>query len=169
MNRLFKRLISLLVAAVISYVVYGSQSTKMRSRDDSPRATPSVSTTRSSANPTSPSAVPGAGPSSTNGAAGSGIGFRSRTRLVEHYEKHGREFGSISLDTYLAMAQTLRDAPAGGMVLEIVRPADGVVSRFDKSNGAFLAFNPDRTIRTYFKPNDGESYFRRQAKRPPAP
>ncbi len=67
------------------------------------------------------------------------------------------------------MAQTLRDAPAGGMVLEIVRPADGVVSRFDKSNGAFLAFNPDRTIRTYFKPNDGESYFRRQAKRPPAP
>ena len=165
-----KRLIAFLVAAVIAYVVYGSQNTTARSRDTTQRRAPSARANGAPANAmspsTSPMAVPGARTSSANGA---GIGFRSRTRLVEHYEKHGREFGSISLDTYLAMAQTLRDAPAGGMVLEIVRPADGVVSRFDKSNGAFLAFNPDRTIRTYFKPNDGESYFRRQAKRPPAP
>ena len=36
----------------------------------------------------------------------------------------------------------------------------------DRSSGTFLAFNPDLTIRTFFKPNDGESYFHRQSKRP---
>lgn len=61
-------------------------------------------------------------------------------------------------------AQELRDRQAGGDVLEIKR-ADGVVTRFDRSSGDFLAFNPDLTIRTFFKPNDGERYFQRQGKR----
>lgn len=92
------------------------------------------------------------------------IGFASRQKLIEHYEKHGHEFGTINQAEYLRQAQTLRDRPAGGEVLETVR-ADGVVTRFDRATGAFLAFNPDATIRTYFKPNDGEAYFRRQSKR----
>lgn len=70
---------------------------------------------------------------------------------------------------YLSMAQTLRDEPVSSNVLEIVRDADRVVSRFDKRTGAFLAFDRDGTIRTFFKPNDGERYFRRQATRPPSP
>lgn len=40
-----------------------------------------------------------------------------------------------------------------------------VGARFDRKISAFLASNPDLTIRTYFKPNDGERYFRRQSKR----
>jgi len=163
-----KRLLALLVAAAISYVVYDSQNTNARLRDNAPRPTPAASANRTPTTSASPSAS-NTGASSPNSGVRSNVGFRSRTRLVEHYEKHGREFGTISMDTYLAMAQTLRDAPTNSTVLEIVRPADGVVSRFDKEKGAFLAFNPDRTIRTYFKPNDGEAYFRRQAKRPPAP
>ncbi|MEO7041884.1 MAG: hypothetical protein ABI035_06470, partial [Gemmatimonadaceae bacterium] len=63
---------------------------------------------------------------------------------------------------YLREAQTLRDEPAGGNVLEIRRP-DGTVSRYDRATGAFIAFNADGTIRTFFKPNNGEAYFRRQA------
>jgi hypothetical protein len=92
------------------------------------------------------------------------IGFASRQKLIEHYEKHGREFGAITQAEYLRQAQSLRDRAAGGEVLEIVR-ADGVITRFDRATGAFLAFNPNATIRTYFKPNDGEAYFRRQSKR----
>ena len=49
--------------------------------------------------------------------------------------------------------------------LEAVR-RDGVATRFDRDTGAFIAFNTDGTIRTFFKPNDGERYFRRQAERP---
>lgn len=92
------------------------------------------------------------------------IGFASRQKLVEHYEKHGREFGAVDQAEYLRQAQTLRDRPAGNEVLEVVRD-DGVITRFDRSSGAFLAFNPDLTIRTFFKPNAGEAYFRRQSKR----
>lgn len=92
------------------------------------------------------------------------VGFTSARSLDEHYEKHGHEFGSVTKQQYLAMAQALRDVATGGPVLEAVR-RDGVITRFDRDSGAFIAVNPDRTIRTFFKPNDGERYFRRQAER----
>ncbi len=92
------------------------------------------------------------------------IGFASRRGMEEHFQKHGAEFGNITLDEYLLQAQTLRDSPLNGNILEAKR-ADGVVTRFDKKTGSFLATNPDKTIRTFFRPNDGERYFRRQAER----
>lgn len=91
-----------------------------------------------------------------------GPGFRSRRQFEEHYAKHGREFGNISPQEYLLRAQALRDVPAGGSILQAVTP-DGIVSRFDRRSGAFGAYNPDRTIRTFFIPNAGERYFHRQA------
>jgi pyocin large subunit-like protein len=93
-----------------------------------------------------------------------GPGFRSKKQFDEHFEKHGAEFGKITQQEYLRLAQELRDAPKGGPILETVR-TDGVITRFDKRKGYFGAFNPDRTIRTFFVPNDGERYFRRQAQR----
>ncbi len=95
----------------------------------------------------------------------SGPGFRTRQQFDEHYRKHGSEFGSISQQEYLRLAQELRDARAGGLILEYVRPG-GVITRFDRRKGYFGAYNPDRTIRTFFIPNDGERYFRRQARKP---
>jgi hypothetical protein len=97
-------------------------------------------------------------------AARHAIGFRSRALLVEHYRKHGREFGPVSMSEYLVRAQALRDCRAGGDVLQIER-ADGVTTRFDRRSGAFLAFGRDGVIRTFFRPRDGERYFRRQALR----
>jgi pyocin large subunit-like protein len=94
-----------------------------------------------------------------------GPGFRSSQQFNEHYQKHGREFGSITQAEYLRLAQELRDAPVGGPILEAIKPG-GVISRFDRRKGYFGAYNRDRTIRTFFIPNDGERYFVRQAKRP---
>lgn len=96
----------------------------------------------------------------------SGPGFRSRAQLDEHYAKHGAEFGRISEQEYLRLAQELRDTPAspGGPILE-ARRHDGEFSRFDRRHGFFGAYNPDGTIRTFFIPNDGERYFQRQARR----
>jgi len=94
----------------------------------------------------------------------SDIGFASRQRLREHYEKHGAEFGSITIEQYLLRAQTLRDRSAGGDVLEFTRE-DGVTTRYDRDTGDFIAFDSDGTIRTYFKPNTGERYFLRQRDR----
>ena len=92
------------------------------------------------------------------------IGFASHQKLQDHYRKHGREFGPISEKEYLRLAQELRDRPAGGEVLKALR-ADGVTTRFDRKSGAFLAFNRDGFIRTFFRPNEGEAYFRRQSNR----
>ncbi len=97
----------------------------------------------------------------------SSIGFRSRTRLEEHFAKHGAEFAAATANDYLAMAQRVRALPPSATVLELTRPTDGVISKFDRESGAFLAFDADSTIRTFFKPNDGEAYFKRQARRSP--
>jgi len=93
-----------------------------------------------------------------------GAGFRTSTLLAEHFRKHGREFGAADESEYLRLARSLRDRPAEDGVLE-ARREDGVVTRFDLATGAFLAFDPNGTIRTFFKPNQGEAYFRRQAAR----
>jgi pyocin large subunit-like protein len=95
----------------------------------------------------------------------SGPGFRSRAQFDEHYAKHGREFGKISRAQYLELAQELRDAPAGGPILEARKPG-GIFTKFDRRTGYFGAYNADRTIRTFFIPSQGESYFHRQARRP---
>lgn len=94
----------------------------------------------------------------------SGPGFRSRAQFEEHYQKHGAEFGAIGKAEYLRLAQDLRDSRAGGPILESRRPS-GEFSRFDLRHGYFGAYNRDGTIRTFFIPNDGERYFRRQARR----
>ena len=92
------------------------------------------------------------------------IGFRSTAKLRDHWRKHGREFGSVTEAQYLLMAQSLRDAPLSGVIAAAVQPG-GTLSRFDRSSGAFLAYDPDLTIRTFFKPDAGEAYFRRAARR----
>jgi hypothetical protein len=94
------------------------------------------------------------------------IGFASKQKLNDHYQKHGKEFGKISREEYLRLAQELRDHPSNENTLEASR-SDGVVTRFDRKTGAFLAFNPDGVIRTFFRPNDGEAYFWRQIRRLP--
>jgi len=98
------------------------------------------------------------------GRSASSVGFASRERLQEHYQKHGAEFGNISMEEYLRAAQTLRDRSLGAAVVEAIR-TDGVITRFDRDTGTFIAFNRDGVIRTCFRPNDGEAYFRRQLKR----
>ena len=97
-------------------------------------------------------------------AFGRSVGFADERRLDQHFDKHGAEFGRITRQDYLHQAQLLRDTKVGGPVLEAVR-ADGVITRFDRHTGAFIAFNRDGVIRTFFKPNDGERYWRRQAER----
>lgn len=91
-------------------------------------------------------------------------GFRDRRKLDDHYQRHGSDFRSKSAAEYDAAACALRDAPLGAGVLELERD-DGVLCRFRRSDGAFLAFRSDGTVLTFFKPERGESYFRDQSTR----
>jgi pyocin large subunit-like protein len=92
------------------------------------------------------------------------IGFRSKQKFDQHFQKHGREFGNITQAQYLAMAQDIRDAPLSKRVIETVQ-SNGAFSRFDRQTGGFIAFDRDLTLRTFFRPDDGENYFWRAAKR----
>ena len=84
--------------------------------------------------------------------------------MHDHFDKHGAEFGHITEIQYLQMAQALRDAPLSNRILEATQ-IDGTISRFDRQTGAFMAFDTDLTIRTFFHPDGGEAYFRRAANR----
>jgi hypothetical protein len=146
-----------LLAAATVAGLFGSRDGRTAVREAPPATAPAPPAT-----PPPPAATaPDAGRVTGSGKTG----FRSETHLREHHDKHGREFGAVSRQEYLALAQTLRDRPLGPRVTEAVR-ADGVVTRFDRDSGAFIAFDPDGTIRTFFKPRDGEAYFRRQRDRP---
>jgi pyocin large subunit-like protein len=112
----------------------------------------------------SPASAAAAAPTARQAEARPSVGFRTPRALAEHFDKHGAEFRAATPRQYLALAQALRDRPAGGGVLELVRD-DGVITRFDRASGAFIAFERDGVIRTFFIPNDGERYFQRQAKR----
>jgi hypothetical protein len=157
---LFNRRMSgwkLLSWALAALALFGVGCRSSNPQAPAQRAAPQASVNAGRANPANP---PGAG------VIRSEIGFASRRKFREHYEKHGSEFGAISEEEYLRQAQILRDSPVGGNILEVTR-GDGVITRFDRKTDAFLAFDRDLTIRTYFKPNDGERYFVRQSKRQP--
>lgn len=107
------------------------------------------------------SAAPTASSAASTAHVDATVGFTSERSLDEHYKKHGREFGTVTRAQYLRLAQELRDAPAGGAIREALRD-DRVITRFDTRSGAFLAFHDDKSIRTFFVPNDGLRYFERQ-------
>jgi pyocin large subunit-like protein len=95
--------------------------------------------------------------------AAGGRGFRTQHLLEEHFTKHGHEFGQITRDQYLHMAQQLRDSKPGKNVLE-ARRSDGGGAKFDKRFGWFVAYDADGTLRTFFVPNEGIRYFERQGR-----
>jgi pyocin large subunit-like protein len=99
-----------------------------------------------------------------NGQTRQRIGFRTNAKFDDHFVKHGREFGDISKSEYLEMAQQLRDAPLSDDIIE-ARQARGNFARFDRRSGAFMAFEEDLVILTFFRPDDGEDYFRRAVRR----
>jgi hypothetical protein len=123
---------------------------------------------RQSGSPAATASIPAPGGTGTAPASPAlvhpEIGFRDADHLDQHFQKHGAEFGEVTETEYLHLAQALRDRPAGGPVLESVR-SDGVIARFDRSSGGFLAFDRDLTIRTFFRPYDGERYYVRQLTR----
>jgi len=90
-------------------------------------------------------------------------GFRTPHLLQDHFAKYGRQFGNITVEQYLHLAQQLRDATPGHNILVSKRP-DGGGSKFDVRRGWFVAFDGDGTLRTFFVPKDRIRYFEDQQK-----
>ena len=95
-------------------------------------------------------------------ALAGGQGFRTNDLLQDHFQKYGHEFGAITRQRYLHLAQRLRDARAGKDILELRRP-DGLI-KFDRKHGYFGVYDTDGTIRTFFIPPEGLRFFENQAR-----
>ena len=92
--------------------------------------------------------------------------FRKQEYLEEHYQKHVidqeefTEFGEITVDEYLMLAQWLIDFP--GEDVQMKYEDDGDQLFYDAENNFFGVLSEDGYIRTFFRPTAGQDYFDRQ-------
>lgn len=85
--------------------------------------------------------------------------FRTEELYQSHYQKHGAEFGSITKEEYLALANDLIISPTA---LHKPEAEDGDDLIYDPEKNQFLVFSTDGYIRTFFCPDDGMAYYERQ-------
>ncbi|UCB56616.1 MAG: hypothetical protein JSV30_05245 [Candidatus Omnitrophota bacterium] len=85
--------------------------------------------------------------------------FATEERLIEHFRKHGAEFGYKHPNEYLWGAQKLISAGEG--VLTHSR-SDGDKLFYHPGSNEFAVLSARGYIRTYFKPNSGYQYWQRQ-------
>ncbi len=92
--------------------------------------------------------------------------FRTEDALSEHYQKHVidqnefEEFGDISKEEYLQMAQLLLTSP--GQAVSVKTEEDGDQLFYDYDANFFAVISADGYIRTFFRPSAGADYFERQ-------
>jgi len=87
--------------------------------------------------------------------------FRSDEQYQSHYEKHVDEFGDITIEEYLLMANNLINDDSG-LVLTKLEKEDNDTIYYKEDTNEFLVLSTDGYIRTYFRPSDGIDYFNRQ-------
>ena len=84
--------------------------------------------------------------------------------LADHFARHGPDFRAKDADQYAQMAwQFNRESRQGSYQVKV--DDDGTRRVFDPKSGAFAAYNPNGSTKTYFKPNSRD-YFARQPGRP---
>lgn len=86
--------------------------------------------------------------------------FRNQKRYDEHYEKHGAEFGDITKEEYLEMANELIYSDSDRVLHKY--SDDGDYMYFDQDTNYFLVLSEDGYIRTFFIPTAGIKYWERQ-------
>jgi hypothetical protein len=78
--------------------------------------------------------------------------WRDPATLVEHFARHGPDFGSVSEDDYARQACAfLQRSQALGLPTKI--DSKGIIRIYDPNTNTFGAFNSDGTTRTFFRPD----------------
>lgn len=84
--------------------------------------------------------------------------FRYQDLYDQHYEKHGDEFGNITKEEYLKIANDLFTSDEALRKTE----SDGDLLFYNVASNTFGVLSEDGYIRTCFKPDDGIAYWNRQ-------
>ncbi len=86
--------------------------------------------------------------------------FRNKQRYDDHYKKHGAEFGDITQEEYLQLANDLINSTSDRVLHKMSK--DGDYLFFDQDTGYFLVLADDDYIRTFFIPSAGKKYYDKQ-------
>ena len=85
--------------------------------------------------------------------------FRNEKLLNDHYEKHGKEMGFDSAESYETAANEIINNPDS---LHRIEEEDGDDVYYLEETNGFVIVSIDGYIRTFFYPEDGLAYFNRQ-------
>lgn len=85
--------------------------------------------------------------------------FRNKKLLNDHYEKHGKEMGFDSAESYETAANEIINNPDS---LHRIEEEDGDDVYYLEETNGFVIVSIDGYIRTFFYPEDGLAYFNRQ-------
>ncbi len=88
-----------------------------------------------------------------------GYRFRNKKLLDEHYRKHGIDMGFKSAEEYETAASA---AVVNPNALHKVEKEDGDDVYYITATNEFVIVSTDGYIRTYFKPDSGIKYFKKQ-------
>ena len=92
------------------------------------------------------------------------VRFETPEKMQKHYDKHIDKYGNISISEYIALANELVNAKDTDDIERIVR-SDESTAIYRFSTNDFLVITKDEYIRTFFKPDDGEAYWREEHER----
>jgi hypothetical protein len=83
---------------------------------------------------------------------GMGARFGSDAKLLDHFNRHGGDFGHTTAAGYQAAADRFMMSNRGAGILEKVRP-NGDVVRFNPATNEFGVSSKDGVLRTYYRPD----------------
>jgi len=98
---------------------------------------------------------------SYNGTRNPSADFKDGTKLTDHFERHGHQFGYINKQQYLKGANDFLTGPRSSTT-EYFTSADGTYFQYDKATNIFGIINQYGGISTYFKPDTGINYWLEQ-------
>jgi pyocin large subunit-like protein len=81
--------------------------------------------------------------------------------LIDHFRRHGADFEAKSAREYARMAYDFFRIAEEERLPKKIAP-DGTIRIYDRRTNTFGAYNPDGTTKTFFKPRNGEKYWKRQ-------
>ena len=86
--------------------------------------------------------------------------FRTEKLFDEHYKKHGSEFGDVTKEQYLELANKLINSRSDSVLRKTSDDGDSLF--YDKDRNYFLVLSGDGYIRTLFRPDSGIRYWEKQ-------
>jgi len=83
--------------------------------------------------------------------------------LTRHFDDHGADFGAVDEEDYIRKAgKFFSDSQEKNLPTAVNE--EGIIKVYDSETNTFGSYNPDGTIKTFYKPTRGQEYWNDQIK-----